>query len=1634
MGALGSIAASRIARAFQFGGPSFTACSEESSAGRAVELAVRALRAGEIDRAVVGAVDFPGDPRAVHTAPPGTTPGEGAAAVVLKRLADAERVGDRVYAVIRGVGSATGGPAAGPGPDAAAVASSLLRACADGPTAPASIDYLDGTGGRPEGEAVAALLGSAGRPHPLTLGSAAAQVGHAGFAAGLAGLVKACLALYHEILPPAAADPPPELAAVADRCHVPTRPRYWLANGGAPRRAAVGCTGADGTSVHLVLEEAATNPREVERAQPLGAGDEAVFAVTGDTPADLLAGLDRLRDGLAAGRPVEALARDWFRKMPPDPARTLAAATVARSADELREQIAFLGDALRNRPGAPIPDPQPDPRPAVRDRVFYRPNPVGWSGKLALVFPGSGNHFAGMGRDLGVRWPAVLRRQQAENRRLRDQFAPDRFWGDVLPPATAPRDALFGQVALGTLVADLLASLGVKPAAVIGLSLGESAGLFGLRAWTARDEMYRRLYETPLFDTDLGPPYDAARRFYKLPPGTPVEWVTGVLAAPAAAVTPHLRPALKAYLQIVTTPAECVVGGVAADVGELVAAVGRPFLPLSGVTLAHCEAGIPAAAAYRDHHRLPTTHPAGVTFYSGAWGRPYEAAEATAADSITAGLVNPIDFPAVVEAAYRDGVRGFVEVGPGNSCTRMIDAVLGDRPHLARAAHAPRQDAAAQVLRLAANLAAERLPVDLGGLYGGSSACAGHRPPAAAAKRELVLPVGLPPPPEPAPDVVVETPTPVAYNGGAAARPMHAVPDLAPFLTAAVVTQQATADAHAVFLRVQDGLTRTAAAALHLQSALIGRLADGRAGGVSPLVRTHDRPPPPSNRGLTPPARPDVPRSLTTEQCFAFARGKVGDVLGPLFAEADSFPTRVRLPDGPLMLVDHVLAIEGEPKSLSSGRVVTDHTVRPDRWYLTDGRCPTSVTVEAGQADLFLSAFLGIDFQTRGEAVYRLLDAVVTFHRGLPQVGERIEYDIRIDEFTRQAGAWLFRFRFEGTVNGEPLLSMRNGVAGFFTRAALDAGQGIVHTRLDTQPMPGKKPADWRDFVPPASGSLSADQVEALRRGDLVATFGPEFLRANLKSPQPLPGGMLRLVDRAPVVDPAGGRFGLGFVRAEYDLRPGEWFIECHFVDDKVMPGTLMYECCLHTLRILLMRMGWVGEAGEVVCEPIPGVGSRLKCRGQVLETTKTVTYEVSVKEIGYRPEPYAIADALMYADGKPIVEITNMSLRMTGLSREKLEAVWAEGPKSKMFGPDTPLYDVRPAVYDHDKILAFSNGNPSEAFGEPYRVFDKDRVIARLPGPPFQFLDRITAVAGGPFAMTAGASCEAQYDVPPDAWFFAANRCPRVPFSVLLEVALQPCGWLAAYCGSALTSPSDLKFRNLGGKATLYEPVGPDAGTLTTTTTMTKVASSGGMIIQHYDFCVRRAGRPVYEGDTYFGFFSQDALTNQVGMPNAKVPALTDEQLAFADAGELPHDPPFPEPMLRMIDRIDGYLPRGGAKGLGLVRGTIKVDPAFWFFKAHFHQDPVWPGSLGLESFLQLLKYVAWKKWGGPPAGGWQATAPGRPHAWVYRGQVVPTDREVAAVLEVTDADPAARRLTADGFLTVDGRVIYQMTGFTLE
>ena len=784
-----------------------------------------------------------------------------------------------------------------------------------------------------------------------------------------------------------------------------------------------------------------------------------------------------------------------------------------------------------------------------------------------------------------------------------------------------------------------------------------------------------------------------------------------------------------------------------------------------------------------------TSPPEGVRYYSGNAGKSYPLTSDAAADSIVGNALHGLDYPATIRSAYADGARIFVEMGPGGTCCRMIDQILAGQPHCAVSLSTPGQSDLTAALRALGRLIAEGVSVDLDFLYGGESPAVGCRIAGQAEGPTVTVELGGKPFQPRLPERPIETPVlqptqePVSRPVPAPALSRVSEPALAasattsPAMAAAAPTESligqmtraesARAEAHETFLRFSADLMDTMSRNVDQQMRLLASMES--AGIVPPGAPPAPIVPGPFVKPQTDAAfeeYPDeVPRQLNFAQCMEFAIGKIGKVLGKKYVEVDRHPTRVRLPDDPLMLAHRVLDIEGEPLSMTSGRVVTEHDIHPGAWYLDAGLIPTCIAVEAGQADLFLSGFLGIDFQTKGMAVYRLLDAVVTFHKGLPVAGDTIHYDIRIEEFFRQGDTWLFRFNFDGTVNGERLLTMRNGCAGFFTQEELDAGKGIVHTKLDLQPMPGKLPDNWAPLTPMTGvESYSDEQLNALRRGDLASCFGDAFAGLSLQDPLTVPDGRMRLVHRITELDPNGGRFGIGRITGEADIHPDDWFLTCHFCDDMVMPGTLMFECCLHTLRVFLLRMGWVFERSTVAPEPVPEIKSQLKCRGQVIQSTKKVTYVISIKELGYRPEPYAVVDALMHSDDKATVEITNMSIRFAGATQESVEATWAarQASASLMVTSESEPVTVapKPPIFDFESIRAFAIGNPSDAFGDRYKVFDSERIIARLPGPPYQFLDRITEISNcQPWELTAGGVIEAQYDVPADEWYFAENR-----------------------------------------------------------------------------------------------------------------------------------------------------------------------------------------------------------------------------------------------------------------------------------
>ena len=191
--------------------------------------------------------------------------------------------------------------------------------------------------------------------------------------------------------------------------------------------------------------------------------------------------------------------------------------------------------------------------------------------RLAFVYPGLGNQFAGMGRDLSALWPDVLDAQDLENAYLKTNSIPA-SGGAINCPAPSPtiESPILGSVAVGALVTDVLRGLGVSPDAAIGYSLGESAALIALRAWTDRDEMLRRLSSSPLFQTELAGPCDAARRLWDIPATEPVEWVARIVLRPAETVRTAIGARSQVYVLIRNTAEETVIGGNREAVDEVI--------------------------------------------------------------------------------------------------------------------------------------------------------------------------------------------------------------------------------------------------------------------------------------------------------------------------------------------------------------------------------------------------------------------------------------------------------------------------------------------------------------------------------------------------------------------------------------------------------------------------------------------------------------------------------------------------------------------------------------------------------------------------------------------------------------------------------------------------------------------------------------------------------------------------------------------------------------------------------------------------------------------------------------------------------------------------------------------------------
>jgi len=368
---------------------------------------------------------------------------------------------------------------------------------------------------------------------------------------------------------------------------------------------------------------------------------------------------------------------------------------------------------------------------------------------------------------------------------------------------------------------------------------------------------------------------------------------------------------------------------------------------------------------------------------------------------------------------------------------------------------------------------------------------------------------------------------------------------------------------------------------------------------------------------------------------------------------------------------------------------------------------------------------------------------------------------------------------------------------------------------------------------------------------------------------------------------------------------------------------------------------------------------------------------------------------------------------------------------------------------FTYEQISEFATGSLVKCFGEHYSIYEGRR-SPRTPNGDLLLMSRVLKVTGTRGEYKQKANLVAEYDVPADAWFYQQNSAPVMPYSIYMEIALQPCGFLATYMGCTLIYPNlELCFRNLDSHATMLREVDLRNRTITATSELTSVAASAETVIVQFNYELSVEGSPFFKGDTTFGYFTPNALANQVGLDRGEkalpwyqknevpeseiisvdVKSAEDQSRYFEPA---PGKPYFfqPSSQLSFLDKL--LICRlGGEYGLGYIYGEREVDPNDWFFPYHFYQDPVMPGSLGVEAILQLMRMFAIHQELGQPYRSPYFSNAASEVIWKYRGQIVQANKLMSIEAHIKKVEHKADRtiITADASLWKDGLRIYELT-----
>lgn len=857
----------------------------------------------------------------------------------------------------------------------------------------------------------------------------------------------------------------------------------------------------------------------------------------------------------------------------------------------------------------------------------------------------------------------------------------------------------------------------------------------------------------------------------------------------------------------------------------------------------------------------------------------------------------------------------------------------------------------------------------------------------------------------------------------------------------------------------------------------------------------------------TPPTPISKPCIWDYADLVEYAEGDIAKVFGPDYAIIDSYSRRVRLPTTDYLLVSRVTKLNAQMNQYQPCTMTTEYDIPVDAPYLVDGQIPWAVAVESGQCDLMLISYLGIDFENKGERVYRLLDCTLTFLGDLPRGGDTLRYDISINHFARNGDTLLFFFSYECFVGDKLILKMDGGCAGFFTDKELADGKGVIHTEAEIKARnlalnnPNKQ--RFNPLLDCAQNQFDYSQIHKLLGADIGGCFGGAHAthqaQYGLQPSLCFASEKFLMIEQVSNLEVHGGAWGLGSVQGHKQLEADHWYFPCHFKGDQVMAGSLMAEGCGQLLQFFMLHIGMHLGVKDGRFQPLENASQKVRCRGQVLPQSGLLTYRMEITEIGMSPRPYAKANIDILLNGKVVVDFQNLGVMIkeeaectryladnanstannttrnvakNAVSAAPLVSTTSVSLAAPLMAqlPDltaptnkgvVPLKHVPAPVAPADSKYAnrvpdtlpftpyhmfeFATGDIENCFGPDFSIY-RGLIPPRTPCGDLQLTTRVIAIDGKRGELKKPSSCIAEYEVPANAWYYDKNSHHAVmPYSVLMEISLQPNGFISGYMGTTLGFPGqELFFRNLDGNGKLLRHVDLRGKTIVNDSRLLSTVIAGSNIIQNFSFELSCDGEPFYQGKAVFGYFKGDALKNQLGIDNGKITQpwhvqngiAADSQINLLDKQHRSFNAPKGQPHYRLaggqlnfIDKAE-IVKAGGKAGLGYLYAERTIDPSDWFFQFHFHQDPVMPGSLGVEAIIELMQTYAIDQdlgagFNNPKFGQILSDI-----KWKYRGQINPLNKQMSLDVHITSVtdDNGKRIIMGDANLSKDGLRIYEV------